>query len=97
MDTLEKRRHSRTERLLSWLTEQERSALLNRWQHSHLNRLESREGVATFLTGVELLTRGSWETGKSLYISSMPTYLRAKILPSSVPSRGPQAPNREGF
>ncbi len=37
------------------------------------------------------------ETEKSLYGSSMPNRLRAKILPSSVPSQQPKAAVGEGF
>ncbi len=82
---------------LSTLTEREKAKIIANWMIRHLDRLESREDFATFLTGVELLHAESWKTGKSLYWSSMPTYLRAKILPSSVPSRQHKLPNREGF
>ncbi len=77
---------------------QEKERILLAWMNSHLDRLERSRALASFITGMELLNTVSWETGKSLYMSSMPTYLRAKILPSSVPSRGARcAPNREGF
>ncbi len=55
----------------------------------HLIRLERREEFASLLTGMrvsDLIQIYSWITGKSSYRTSMPTYLRAKILPSSVPS-----------